>query len=143
MIKACVRPYTAQKLISTCTTAITSHITEVVSPLLQCELAQLHLRSCTSLLCRALRASAYIRICNALQVVLRGRVHSVRGKGKSCFVILRQQTHTIQVGHVVMRRESAGWIRLPNMQCGCSLTSDCTYRPEQHTHCMRLLLMPA
>ena len=38
------------------------------------------------------------------QVLLRGRVHSVRGKGKSCFLILRQQTHTIQVIHPGPRR---------------------------------------
>ena len=30
-------------------------------------------------------------------VTLRGRVHAVRGKGKSAFLVLRQQTATIQV----------------------------------------------
>ncbi|BDA46327.1 Aspartate-tRNA ligase, cytoplasmic [Coccomyxa sp. Obi] len=30
------------------------------------------------------------------KVVLRGRVHNVRGKGKSCFVVLRQQSGTVQ-----------------------------------------------
>ena len=29
-------------------------------------------------------------------VTLRGRVHNVRGKGKSAFLILRQQTATVQ-----------------------------------------------
>ena len=29
-------------------------------------------------------------------VTLRGRVHNVRGKGKSAFLVLRQQTATIQ-----------------------------------------------
>ena len=33
----------------------------------------------------------------AVQVLLRGRVHSVRGKGKSFFLVLRQQTSTLQV----------------------------------------------
>ena len=35
---------------------------------------------------------------SVLQVLLRGRVHTVRGKGKSCFLVLRQRTSTIQVG---------------------------------------------
>ena len=30
-------------------------------------------------------------------VTLRGRVHNVRGKGKSAFLVLRQQTATVQV----------------------------------------------
>jgi aspartyl-tRNA synthetase len=31
-----------------------------------------------------------------LQVLLRGRVHTVRGKGKSAFLVLRQQSATVQ-----------------------------------------------
>ena len=31
------------------------------------------------------------------QVLLRGRAHTVRGKGKSSFIVLRQRTQTIQV----------------------------------------------
>ena len=31
------------------------------------------------------------------EVLLRGRVHNVRGKGKSAFIVLRQQTATVQV----------------------------------------------
>lgn len=34
----------------------------------------------------------------AQQVLLRGRVHTVRGKGKSAFIVLRQRTATVQVG---------------------------------------------
>ena len=34
---------------------------------------------------------------SCLQVLLRGRVATVRGKGKSCFIVLRQRTATIQV----------------------------------------------
>lgn len=34
-----------------------------------------------------------------LQVLLRGRVATVRGKGKSCFIVLRQRTATVQVQH--------------------------------------------
>lgn len=30
-------------------------------------------------------------------VLLRGRIHAVRGKGKSCFLVLRQRTATVQV----------------------------------------------
>lgn len=32
-----------------------------------------------------------------MQVLLRGRVHTVRGKGKSCFIVLRQGSTTVQV----------------------------------------------
>ena len=32
-----------------------------------------------------------------MQVLLRGRVATVRGKGKSCFIVLRQRTATVQV----------------------------------------------
>ena len=32
-----------------------------------------------------------------MQVLLRGRVHTVRGKGKSCFIVLRQARATVQV----------------------------------------------
>lgn len=32
-----------------------------------------------------------------MQVQLRGRVHTVRGKGKSCFIVLRQARATVQV----------------------------------------------
>jgi len=31
------------------------------------------------------------------RVLVRGRVHTLRGKGKSAFLVLRQQTHTLQV----------------------------------------------
>ena len=31
------------------------------------------------------------------EVLLRGRIHNVRGKGKSAFIVLRQQTATVQV----------------------------------------------
>ena len=31
------------------------------------------------------------------QVLLRGRAHNVRGKGKSGFIVLRQRTETVQV----------------------------------------------
>ena len=33
----------------------------------------------------------------SIQVLLRGRVHAVRGKGKSAFLVLRQRTSTMQV----------------------------------------------
>lgn len=33
-----------------------------------------------------------------MQVLLRGRVATVRGKGKSAFLVLRQRTATVQVG---------------------------------------------
>ena len=36
-------------------------------------------------------------LCGCLQVLLRGRAHTVRGKGKSGFIVLRQRTQTIQV----------------------------------------------
>ena len=32
-----------------------------------------------------------------MQVLLRGRVATVRGKGKSAFLVLRQRTATVQV----------------------------------------------
>ena len=35
--------------------------------------------------------------CGMLQVLVRARVHTVRGKGKSCFLVLRQRTATGQV----------------------------------------------
>ena len=31
------------------------------------------------------------------EVLIRGRIHNVRGKGKSAFIVLRQQTATVQV----------------------------------------------
>ncbi len=31
------------------------------------------------------------------EVLLRGRIHKVRGKGKSAFIVLRQRTATVQV----------------------------------------------
>jgi aspartyl/asparaginyl-tRNA synthetase len=37
------------------------------------------------------------RLSLLLQVLLRARLHAVRGKGKSCFLVLRQRTATIQV----------------------------------------------
>ena len=37
-------------------------------------------------------------------VTLRGRVHNVRGKGKSAFLILRQQTATVQARSRLIRR---------------------------------------
>jgi aspartyl/asparaginyl-tRNA synthetase len=36
----------------------------------------------------------------AVQVLCRARVHRVRGKGKSCFIVLRDRTATIQVSFV-------------------------------------------
>jgi aspartyl-tRNA synthetase len=33
------------------------------------------------------------------EVLLRGRIHNVRGKGKSAFIVLRQRTTTVQVRH--------------------------------------------
>jgi hypothetical protein len=45
------------------------------------------------------------------QVLVRGRVHTVRGKGKSAFLVLRQRTATVQVGRSSSRgegRESRG-----------------------------------
>ena len=35
---------------------------------------------------------------SCMQVLLRARVHTVRGKGKSAFLVLRQRHATIQVG---------------------------------------------
>lgn len=46
-----------------------------------------------------------------LQVLLRGRVATVRGKGKSCFIVLRQRTATVQVKQHVLAREQ---LPLPN-----------------------------
>ena len=48
------------------------------------------------------RTWAYCRDIDAswdgkVPVLLRGRVHTVRGKGKSCFLVLRQSTATIQL----------------------------------------------
>ncbi len=41
-----------------------------------------------------------------LQVLLRGRVATVRGKGKSCFIVLRQRTATVQVRqHVLTHKQ--------------------------------------
>lgn len=34
----------------------------------------------------------------SVQVLVRARVHTVRGKGKSAFVVLRQRMATVQVG---------------------------------------------
>ena len=33
------------------------------------------------------------------QVLIRSRIHNVRGKGKSAFLVLRQRTATVQVRH--------------------------------------------
>ena len=41
--------------------------------------------------------SKLITSCIALQALIRGRVHTVRGKGKSCFMVLRQGSATVQV----------------------------------------------
>lgn len=40
-----------------------------------------------------------------LQVLLRGRVATVRGKGKSCFIVLRQRIATVQVNQHVLTPE--------------------------------------
>lgn len=42
------------------------------------------------------RVDSLTKDCDSKQVTLRARVHAVRGKGKSCFVVLRQQTATVQ-----------------------------------------------
>ena len=34
---------------------------------------------------------------HSLQVLIRSRIHNVRGKGKSAFLVLRQRTDTVQV----------------------------------------------
>ncbi len=43
------------------------------------------------------------------RVLLRGRVHTVRGKGKSAFLILRQHTSTLQARHA--HRAAAALLR--------------------------------
>ena len=40
-----------------------------------------------------------ITYCIPLQALIRGRVHTVRGKGKSCFMVLRQGSATVQVSY--------------------------------------------
>ena len=40
-------------------------------------------------------------LCIARQVLVRARVHTVRGKGKSAFVVLRQRTATVQASGAV------------------------------------------
>ena len=40
-----------------------------------------------------------ITSCIALQALIRGRVHTVRGKGKSCFMVIRQGSATVQVSY--------------------------------------------
>ena len=43
------------------------------------------------------------------RVLVRGRVHTLRGKGKSAFVILRQQTATLQARSGALSRAVAAW----------------------------------
>lgn len=42
------------------------------------------------------RRRAVTRAGRATQVLVRGRIHTVRGKGKSAFLVLRQSTATVQ-----------------------------------------------
>jgi len=54
------------------------------------------------------------------EVLLRGRIHNVRGKGKSAFIVLRQQTATVQVtlfvDDVNVSKQMVKWV--------CSLTRE-------------------
>ena len=38
-----------------------------------------------------------VHIGSVMQVLVRGRLLSVRGKGKACFIVLRQEWATVQV----------------------------------------------
>ena len=54
-------------------------------------------------------------------VLVRARVHNVRGKGKSCFLVLRQATATVQAAMFV-DDQSVSKVRGPRRTCGeCSL----------------------
>ena len=48
------------------------------------------------------------------EVLLRGRIHNVRGKGKSAFIVLRQQTATVQVtlfvDDVTVSKQMVKWV---------------------------------
>ena len=54
--------------------------------------------------------SNIITSCIALQALIRGRVHTVRGKGKSCFMVLRQGSATVQVEHTTHNLILSDWL---------------------------------